>query len=101
MTENKEIEFEIVGSTDDGFNKIKFTNTQYNNIIFTMGSVSFEEVGDEAIMHYHYDIVEHVGELDPDEKKEFDNLVGEYLVQSIERGIKSEGLIFTGGIDEN
>jgi hypothetical protein len=28
-------------------------------------------------------------------------LVGEYLVQSIERGIKSEGLIFTGGIDEN
>lgn len=101
MTNTTEIQFEVVGVTEDGTNKIKFTNTQYDSIIFTIGKVSFEEDGDEAIMHYNYDVVEHDTELDPDQKKEFDNLVGEYLVQSIERGIKNEDLIFAGGTDAN
>ena len=101
MTNTAEIQFEVVGVTEDGTNKIKFTNTQYDSIIFTIGKVSFEEDGDEAIMHYNYDVVEHDTELDPDQKKEFDKLVGEYLVQSIERGIKNEDLIFVGGTDAN
>jgi hypothetical protein len=99
MTNATEIQFDIVGVTEDGTNKIKFTNTQFDSIIFTMGKVSFEEVGDEAIMHYEYDIVEHDTELEPEQRKEFDNLVGEYLIQSIERGIKNQDLIYAGGTD--
>jgi hypothetical protein len=101
MTNTTEIEVEIVGVTDDGTNKIKFTNTQYDSIIITIGKVSFEEVDDQAIMHYEYDIVEHDTELDSEQKKEFDNLVGNYLVQCIERGIKNEDLIYAGGTDAN
>lgn len=92
------IMYEIVGYDADGQSKIKFTNTPFDDIIFRLGKVSFEEVDDQAVMHYDYVVLEHTEEHP---KEELDKFIGDFLVQLITDGVKDNNLIYTGGVDEN
>lgn len=97
-TDREEILFEDVGTTDDGFIKIKFTNTEFNDIIFNIGKVWFDEQ-DEAILHFDYDL--HEGEVPDDKLDEFRQLLGDFILQAIVRGLDKNDLVYGGGVDEN
>ena len=93
-----EIEYEIVGHLPNGQNKLKFTNTNFNDIIFVLGKVSFDELDDGVKLNYEYNVLEHTKEHN---KQELDKLVGDFVMQLLDDGVKDNSLIYTGGIDEN
>lgn len=92
---NAIINSEIVGVTEAGEYKIKFTNTNFDDIIFSIGKVSFEEK-DPPILHFDYDI--HEGTVPDQNIGEFKRVMGDYIIQSIARGIKDNSLIYSGGV---
>lgn len=93
-----QIEYEIMGSLPDGSYKLKFTNTKFDDIIFTLGAVSFGEGEDEAKLSYEYNVIEHTKFY---VKEELDKQVGDLVVQMIVTGLENNDLIYTGGTDEN
>lgn len=97
------IEYEIVGLEDhndqDGHYKIKFTNTEFDDIIVSIYGVSFEEREDEALMKFDYDILE--GNVANEDVEKFKQLLGDFILQVIEAGIKTNSLVYKGGVDEN
>lgn len=93
-----EITFQDCGTAEDGSIKIKFTNTEFNDIIFNIGKVWFDGE-DEAILHFDYDI--HEGTVPEDKLDDFRQLLGDFILQAIVRGLEKNDLIYSGGVDEN
>lgn len=92
-----EILHEEVGTLPNGAIKIKFTNTDFNDIILSIGKVTFEDQGEGgSVLHYEYDVIEHKGDF---VKEDLDKLVGDFVMQSIMSGLEKNDLIYTGGID--
>ena len=92
------IEFEEVGTLPTGQVKLKFTNTSFDDIIFTLGKVSFTDTGDGATLHYEYDVVEHTNKY---QKNDLDKLMGDFIMQLLDRGVEENNLVYTGGTDDN
>lgn len=93
-----EITFKDCGTTEDGFMKIKFTNTDFNDIIFNIGKVWFDEE-QEGLLHFEHNI--HEGVVPDDKSDEFHQLLGDFILQAIVRGLEKNDLIYSGGVDEN
>ena len=64
---------------------IKIKNNEYEDIVFTYGQVSFYEVEDTPHIKFDYEVLE--GE-DP-KSEEFINLLGDIVVDILEREFKS------------
>jgi hypothetical protein len=99
IVEVTRIEHNIVGVTDAGEYKIKFTNTNFSDIILSIYGVEFIEGDDNANMSFNYDI--HEGTVPDDRMEEFKTLMGDFLVQAITEGLEKNELVYHGGIDEN
>lgn len=97
--EREEILHEIVGTTDDGQYKIKFTNTNFNDIILSIYGIQFIEEDEHANMKFDYDI--HEGTVSDEDAEEFKQLMGDFILQAIVAGIQNNDLVYTGGVDEN
>lgn len=95
----EEILYELVGTTDSGNYKIKFTNTKFNDIILSIYGIEFIENDDQANMKFDYDI--HEGEISDEDAEEFKQLMGDFILQTIQVGLKNNDLVYTGGVDEN
>ena len=97
------IEYEIVGvqehNDEGGQYKIKFTNTEFDDIIVSIYGVSFEERENDAVMSFDYDILE--GEVANEDAEKFKQLLGDFILQCIEAGLKTNSIVYTGGVDEN
>lgn len=93
------INYQVVGQTDDGLEKIKFTNNEFSDIIFSLGRVKFIEGDDgEPRLSFHYDVYEGDSAIDKDR---FEHTIAEFIIQKIEEGLKDNNLVYTGGVDEN
>jgi hypothetical protein len=78
---------------------IQLEDHKYSDIRFTIGKISFNEVEDNFTLKYDYDIIENNStEFD---KKEFEHVVGDLIMQMLEEGVQKNDLIYTGGVDEN
>ena len=93
------IDHDVVGATENGQLKIKFTNSGFDDIILSIGGIEFIEGDENANMKFDYDI--HEGVVPEDRDEEFRTLMGDFIIQSIEEGLKRNDLIYSGGIDEN
>jgi hypothetical protein len=92
-----EILHEEVGTLPNGAIKIKFTNTEFDDIILSIGKVSFEDEGEAgSVLHYEYDVIEHKKDF---VKEDLDKFVGDFIMQAIMKGLEKNDLIYTGGID--
>lgn len=91
------ISYQVVGHTEDGLEKINFTNNEFSDIIFSLGRVQFIEVDNEPRLSFEYDVYENSGY----DKDEFEKIIAEFIVQKIEEGLKDNSLVYTGGVDEN
>jgi hypothetical protein len=76
---------------------IQLEDHKYSEIRFTIGKVSFNE--DNYTLKYHYDIIEN-NSIDFD-KIEFEQAIGDLIMQMLEEGVQKNDLIYTGGVDEN
>ena len=65
---------------------IKIKNSDFGNIVFTFGRVSFYEVGDTPHIKFDYNVLE--GE-DPS-SEEFTNLLGDIVVDIMQREFESQ-----------
>lgn len=80
---------------------IEYTNGKYAGIKIVLGAVKLEEnqEQDNCTLKYNYDIIE--GIVEDSDKKEFDNYIGDTLMQMLSDGVKNNDLIYSGGVDEN
>jgi hypothetical protein len=80
---------------------IEYTNGKYAGIKIVLGAVKLEEnqKQDNCTLKYNYDIIE--GIVEDSDKKEFDNYIGDTLMQMLSDGVKNNDLIYSGGVDEN
>ena len=94
------ITYDVVGTTKNGTEKIKFTNSEFNDIIFSIGRVHFGEDPNDPRLNFEYHIHMHPVDLVFD-KDEFEETIAEFIVDRIKLGIEQNDLIYTGGIDED
>ncbi len=80
---------------------IEYTNGKYTGIKIVLGAVKLEEnqKQDNCTLKYNYDIIE--GIVEDSDKKEFDNYIGDTLMQMLSDGVKNNDLVYSGGVDEN
>jgi hypothetical protein len=80
---------------------IEYTNGKYVGIKIVLGAVKLEESQeqDNCTLKYNYDIIE--GIVEDSDKKEFDNYIGDTLMQMLNDGVKNNDLVYSGGVDEN
>lgn len=94
------IEYEIVGVTEDGSEKIKFINAEFNDIVFSIGKVYFTESEfSEPKLNFQYNIHSHQVKIN--EIKEFENILAMFILERIKVGLENNDLVYTGGIDED
>jgi len=93
----------VIEQKSTGIEAIKLTDDPYNGIIFTYGKVSlpsveeFMETG-EAKLAFEYEIIDNAGiEYD---KVEFEQYLGDFLVELIDFGMQNNDITYTGGVDE-
>lgn len=89
--------YDIVGTTKDGAEKLKFTNNKFSGIIFSLGKVYFSE-DDEPRLNFNYEVHMHSIEYDKDE---FEKELAEFIIERIKVGLEENSLIYTGGTDED
>ena len=80
---------------------ITYTEGKYAGVKIVLGAVRFveNEEKDNCTLKYNYDIIE--GNIEDSDKKEFDDYIGDTLMQMLSDGIKNNDLVYTGGVDEN
>ena len=80
---------------------IEYTHGKYAGIKIVLGAVKIEEnqEQDNCTLKYNYDIIG--GIVEDSDKKEFDNYIGDTLMQMMSDGVKNNDLIYSGGVDEN
>jgi hypothetical protein len=80
---------------------IEYTEGKYAGIKIVLGAVRLEEnqAQDNCTLKYNYDIIE--GKIDDSDKKEFDNHIGDTLMQMLSDGVKNNDLVYSGGVDED
>lgn len=94
----KSDEIKVLSEQTDGQHHIEFICGEYCGVIFRLGAVSFSP-DDECTMSYDYDILHQ-----PHENFSIDNFeqhVGDIIVELIKKQLEDNDLIYTGGIDEN
>ena len=93
VCENYEVMPEI---TEDGFYKIKILSGEFSGCVYTFGKVEFPDEN-EPILSFDYNLIE--GKVD--DRKKFENTIGDILVQLLQKAMEQKELIFKGGTDEN
>lgn len=80
---------------------IEYTDGKFAGIKIVLGAVKLEEnkEQDNCTLKYNYDIIE--GIVEDSDKKEFDDYIGDTLMQMLDDGVKNNDLVYSGGVDEN
>ena len=91
--------FVVLRSKKGENDRIKLTEGPYAGIIYSYGSVGFEEDGDTLKLKFEYDIHENpVGFVD---RNKFKNHIGDILIDLLEENLLKNNVVYTGGTDEN
>lgn len=76
---------------------LKFTDSEFDDIIFSFDSVNFIEKDDKLVTKFDYTVHEFKRGYD---KKSFEKELGDFLIEMVIDGISKNDLIFAGGTDE-
>jgi hypothetical protein len=87
-------------ATLDGYYMVAIRDfeSQFNDVVFNFGAVEFPDEN-EPILRFDYNIIE--GDVKANKKKEFEQTIGDILVELIEQALKKQELIYRGGTDES
>lgn len=86
-------------STKDGYYKVAIRDdeSKFNNVVFNFGAVEFPDES-QPILRFDYTILE--GTVAKNTQGEFENTIGDILVELIEKALERHELIYKGGTDE-
>ncbi len=82
--------------TDENLVRIKLTEGKFSGIIYHYNTIKFlEEDGDDSVLQFEYDVVStpeglDVDALTPEDKEEFENIVGDILVEIISKSVEEQ-----------
>lgn len=78
---------------------IAYSEGKFAGVKIVLGAVKLEEnkEQDNCTLKYEYDIIE--GIVADSDKKEFDNYIGDTLMQMLDDGVKNNDLVYMGGTD--
>ena len=91
--------FVVLQSRKGEHDRIKLTEGPYEGIIFSYGSVNFEEDGDNLKLKFEYEI--HEAEGVSYVQSEFEQAIGQLLQLIIVEQLSKNEVVYTGGVDEN
>lgn len=95
------INYNVVAEKDAGhdFHNIVFTEGKWKDFEIRLGGVAFDEE-DPAIMHFDYDLVKYPFTLDESNKNEFEQHLGDLLIQMITESLERGDLVCAGGTED-
>ena len=82
-------------ATDHGFNKIKLLEGEFKDVVFSYGSVSVDEQGEHATLHFDYDVYD--GTIENVER--FEQTIGDLLMYILEEQITHNQVVYANGTD--
>ena len=87
-------------TTQDGYYMVAIRDydSEFNDVVFNFGAVEFPDE-DQPILRFDYNILE--GDVKVHKQKEFENTIGDILVELIEQALTKQELIYRGGTDES
>ena len=91
--------FVVLRSKKGENDRIKLTEGPYAGIIYSYGSVSFEEDGDTLKLKFEYDI--HEADGISYVQSEFEQSIGQLLQLILVDQLSKNEVVYTGGVDEN
>lgn len=89
--------YEVLEESYNGSQLIKLTSGDYSGIIYSYGSVGFDEQGEQVSLRFDYKVH---SDHDYDEQ-EFGKYIGDILVDLITEQLAKNEIVYTGGVDEN
>lgn len=93
-----EEQFELVVIPEENAYGIRLTCGPYEDIKYKYNKCSLDEDGENAILHFEYDILE---DIDDDyDVKDFENHIGNVLIYLIQEYVKENKVIYSGGEGE-
>lgn len=93
--------YEILSRTDkNGYYFIELTEGDFKGIIYSFGGVELVEEGDHARLKFDYEI-EDKEDYPNIDAKQFEQQIGDILVDMIEEGLALNTIVYKGGVDEN
>lgn len=80
---------------------VEYTEGKFVGVKIVLGGIKFIEnkEQDNCTLKYDYDIIE--GMINDSDKKEFDDYIGDTLMQMLSDGVKNNDLVYMGGVDED
>ena len=93
------MKYNIIENDGDGNAHIEIAEGRFKNIAIQYGIVKLEEKDNNLVLNFDYEIVK--GTIFDSEKEEFNNVVGNLLVQFLEEQNSTIGDDFDGEVIEN
>ncbi len=90
--------YELIPIPDEEIFSLRLTEGPYKDIQYKYNKCSLDEDGENAILHFDYDILEDIEENY--EVKEFENYIGNILIHLIQEYVKENKVIYSGGEGE-
>ena len=78
---------------------IKLLDNRFEGMIVSLGRVAFDEEGGELKMSFDYEVLDDNGITYNQEELETE--LGDCILDTIQKGIAKNDLVYTGGIDDN
>lgn len=91
------IEYKVVEVTVDDKDAVavEITSAKYQGATLVFGKISVEEVGEEAILHFNFDLIDEQKQYTiDDELKQF---AGDLMLQILRESIENQSAIYHGG----
>jgi len=93
------MKYNIIENDGDGNAHIEIAEGKFKGIAIQYGVVNLQEKENNLVLNFDYEVVK--GELFPSEKEEFNNVVGNLLVQFLEEQNSMIGDDFEGEVIEH
>lgn len=90
--------FELIPMEDEGVFSLRLTEGPYKDMQYKYNKCSLDEDGENAILHFDYDILEDIKE-DYD-TKDFENYIGNILIHLIQKYVAENKAVYSGGEGE-
>lgn len=93
------IEYKVVDVTVDDKDAVavEITSGAYQGATLVYGKISVEETGEEAILHFNFDLIDEQKKyIMNDELKQF---AGDLMLQLLQESIEKQTAIYHGGTD--
>ena len=90
--------FELIPMNEENIFSLRLKEGPFKDIHYKYNKCSLDEDGENAVLHFDYDILENIENTY--DTKEFENYIGNILIHLIQEYVKENKVIYSGGEGE-